>query len=57
MYLFAFSLGMTALGIFSGTLSVLPKAGPWMNWLKKASGLVLLAMSGWYTWLAWLAWG
>ena len=61
VYLFAFSLGMTALlvivGIFSGTLSVLPKAGPWMNWLKKASGLVLLAMSGWYTWLAWLAWG
>lgn len=58
LYLFAFSLGMTALlvgvGIFSGSVSVLPKAGPWMGWLKKASGLILLAMSAWYAWLAWL---
>ena len=61
LYLFSFSLGMTALlvvvGIFSGSLSVLPKAGPWMDWLKKASGVVLVAMSGWYAWHAWLAWG
>ncbi len=61
VYLFAFSLGMTALlvgvGIFSGSVSVLPKAGPWMGWLKKASGLILLAMSAWYVWLAWLALG
>jgi len=61
LYLFSFSLGMTALlvvvGIFSGSLSVLPKAGPWMGWLKKASGVVLVAMSGWYAWHAWLAWG
>ncbi len=61
LYLFAFSLGMTALlvvvGIFSGSLRVLPTAGPWMGWLKKASGLVLLAMSAWYAWQAWLVWG
>ena len=60
LYLFSFSLGMTALlvvvGIFSGSLSVLPKAGPWMGWLKKAAGIVLLAMSAWYVWHAWLAW-
>ena len=61
LYLFAFSLGMTALlvvvGIFSGSLRVLPTAGPWMGWLKKGSGLVLLAMSAWYVWQAWLVWG
>lgn len=61
LYLFSFSLGMTALlvvvGIFSGALAVLPKAGPWMNRLKKAAGIVLLAMSAWYAWHAWLAWG
>ena len=61
LYLFAFSLGMTALlvvvGIFSGSLRVLPTAGPWMGWLKKASGLVLLAMSAWYVWQTWLVWG
>ena len=61
LYLFAFSLGMTALlvvvGIFSGSLRVLPTAGPWMGWMKKASGLVLLAMSAWYAWQAWLVWG
>jgi thiol:disulfide interchange protein DsbD len=61
LYLFAFSLGMTALlvgvGIFLGSLRVLPTAGPWMGWLKKASGLVLLAMSAWYVWQAWLVWG
>jgi len=61
LYLFVFSLGMTALlvgvGIFSGSVSVLPKAGPWMGWLKKGAGLVLLAMAAWYGWHAWLAWG
>ncbi len=61
LYLFSFSLGMTALlvvvGIFSGSVSVLPKAGPWMGWLKRAAGIVLLAMSAWYAWHAWLAWG
>jgi thiol:disulfide interchange protein DsbD len=51
-YLFVFSLGMTALlvvvGLFSGTLSALPRAGAWMAWIKKGAGAVLLAMAEFY---------
>ncbi len=60
LYLFAFSLGMTALlvvvGVFSGTARFLPKAGRWTGVVKKLAGLVLLAMSAWYAWQAWLSW-
>jgi thiol:disulfide interchange protein DsbD len=52
VYLFVFSLGMTALlvavGIFSGAATLLPRAGPWMVWVKKAAGAVILAMAGYY---------
>src|SRR5881296_2220062 len=52
IYLFVFSLGMTALlavvGLFSGTLSALPRAGAWMAWIKKAAGAILLAMAEYY---------
>lgn len=52
VYLFVFSLGMTALlvavGLSSGTLAALPKSGPWMNWIKKGSGLVMLGMAEYY---------
>jgi len=52
VYLFIFSLGMTALlvvvGLFSGTLSSLPRAGVWMAWIKKAAGVVLLLMAEYY---------
>jgi cytochrome c-type biogenesis protein len=52
LYLFAFSLGMTALlagvGLFSGTLTALPRAGQWMVWIKKAGGVVLLVMAAYY---------
>jgi thiol:disulfide interchange protein DsbD len=52
IYLFVFSLGMTALlvvvGLFSGTLSALPRAGAWMSWIKKAAGVVLLLMAQYY---------
>ncbi|HEV8509015.1 MAG TPA: cytochrome c biogenesis protein CcdA [Gemmatimonadales bacterium] len=52
IYLFVFSLGMTALlvvvGLFSGTLSTLPRAGAWMSWIKKAAGVVLLLMAEYY---------
>lgn len=52
VYLFVFSLGMTALlvvvGLFSGTLSALPRAGAWMAWIKKAAGVVLLLMAQYY---------
>jgi thiol:disulfide interchange protein DsbD len=52
IYLFVFSLGMSAVlvvvGLFSGTLAALPKAGMWMNWIKKAGGVVLLLMAEYY---------
>ncbi|MFQ5704482.1 MAG: cytochrome c biogenesis protein CcdA [Gemmatimonadales bacterium] len=52
VYLFVFSLGMTALlaavGISSGMLAALPKSGLWMNWIKKAAGILMLAMAEYY---------
>ncbi len=47
--IFVFSLGMGAslllAGIFSGFLSSLPKAGAWMDRLKKAVGVVFLVVA------------
>jgi thiol:disulfide interchange protein DsbD len=52
VYLFVFSLGMTALlvaiGIFSGVLAALPKPGQWTVWVKRAAGVLLLAMAEYY---------
>jgi len=52
VYLFVFSLGMTALlvlvGLFSGSLKALPRAGAWMAWIKKVAGVVLLLMAQYY---------
>src|SRR5216110_1610867 len=52
VYLFIFSLGMTALlvvvGFFSGRIAALPRAGAWMAWIKKAAGVVLLLMAEYY---------
>jgi thiol:disulfide interchange protein DsbD len=52
VYLFVFSLGMTALlvvvGLSSGMLARLPRSGRWMVWIKRAAGLVLLAMAEYY---------
>jgi cytochrome c-type biogenesis protein len=52
VYLFAFSLGMTALlvaaGLFAGTLAALPRAGPWTQWIQRAAGVVILAMAEYY---------
>ena len=52
LYLFVFSLGMTAVlmlvGIFSGVLTKLPRPGAWMAWIKKAAGVVLLLMAEYY---------
>jgi len=52
LYLFVFSLGMTALliaiGISAGVLASLPKAGPWMAWIKKAAGVLLLGVAEYY---------
>jgi thiol:disulfide interchange protein DsbD len=52
LYLFAFSIGMTAVlaivGLFSGMLTALPKPGPWMTWIRRAAGGILLAMAEYY---------
>ena len=52
VYLFVFSLGMTAIlvavGLASGTLASLPRAGRWLAWIKQAGGVVLLAMAEYY---------
>lgn len=52
LYLFVFSLGMTAVlvavGLFSGTVAALPKPGPWMTWVKRGAGVVLLGAAEYY---------
>lgn len=52
VYLFVFSLGMTALvvavGLSSGTLAKLPRSGRWMSWIKKLGGLALLGTAEYY---------
>jgi thiol:disulfide interchange protein DsbD len=57
LYLFVFSLGMTALlvavGLSSGLLVALPKPGPWLAWVRRAGGVLLLAMAGFYLLQAW----
>ncbi|HEX7049711.1 MAG TPA: cytochrome c biogenesis protein CcdA [Longimicrobiales bacterium] len=60
IYLFVFSLGMTALlvvvGVFSGTLASLPHSGRWMVWVKRAAGLIMLAMAEYYLVQAGMVW-
>jgi thiol:disulfide interchange protein DsbD len=52
VYLFVFSLGMTALlvaiGLSSGFLSALPRAGRWTGWIKRGAGVLMLAMAEYY---------
>jgi cytochrome c-type biogenesis protein len=52
LYLFVFSLGMTALlvvvGLFSGSLATLPRAGVWMVVIKKGAGLIMLGVAEYY---------
>ena len=51
-YLFVFSLGMTAVlvvvGLAAGTVAALPRAGQWLVWIKRLSGLLMLAMAEYY---------
>jgi thiol:disulfide interchange protein DsbD len=60
LYLFVFSLGMTALlfvaGVSAGAASRLPRAGSWTGWVKKVSGVLILGMSLFYVYQAWLVW-
>ena len=52
VYLFVFSLGLTALlvgvGLSSGLLAALPASGRWMQWVKRAGGGLLLLMAEYY---------
>jgi len=52
VYLFVFSLGMCALlvlvGLFSGTVARLPRAGGWMVWVKRLFALIMLAVAEYY---------
>lgn len=52
VYLFVFSLGMTAIlvlvGLFSGTLAHLPRSGAWMVWVKRGAAVIMLAMAEYY---------
>ena len=52
LYLFVFSLGLSALlvgvGLFSGSLAALPRAGKWTLWIKRAGGVLLLLMAEYY---------
>ncbi|MBW3535212.1 MAG: sulfite exporter TauE/SafE family protein [Gemmatimonadetes bacterium] len=52
VYLFVFSLGMTALlvvvGLSSGALTALPRSGRWMVWVKRGAAVIMLAMAEYY---------
>lgn len=52
LYLLVFSLGLTALlvavGLFSGAVAALPRAGRWTLWVKRAGGVLILAMAEYY---------
>ena len=52
VYLFVFSLGMCTLlvvvGLSSGSLTRLPRAGIWMVWVKRVFALVMLAVAEYY---------
>jgi cytochrome c-type biogenesis protein len=52
LYLFVFSLGMCALlvvvGLSSGTIARLPRAGAWMVWVKRLFALVMIGAAEYY---------
>jgi len=52
IYLFVFSLGMCTIlvlvGLFSGTLARLPRAGEWMVWVKRVFALIMLGVAEYY---------
>lgn len=60
LYLFVFSIGMTAVliavGLSASTLAALPRSGRWMVWVKKAGGLIILGMAEFYFIKAGQAW-
>lgn len=52
LYLFTFSLGMTVIlvlvGLFSGAVTALPRAGRWMDWIRRTGGVILIGAGLYY---------
>lgn len=52
IYLFVFSLGMCTLlilvGLSAGSVVRLPRAGPWMVWVKRLFAAVMIGVAEWY---------
>jgi thiol:disulfide interchange protein DsbD len=52
IYLFVFSLGMCTIlvlvGLFSGTVARLPRAGEWMMWVKRIFAVIMLGVAEYY---------
>ena len=52
IYLFVFSLGMCTLlvvvGVSSGTIARLPRAGMWMVWVKRFFAIVMIGVAEYY---------
>ncbi|HXT16780.1 MAG TPA: cytochrome c biogenesis protein CcdA [Gemmatimonadaceae bacterium] len=52
LYLFVFSLGMCTLlvvvGLSSGAIARLPRAGMWMVWIKRVFALVMIGVAEYY---------
>ena len=52
VYLLSFSLGMCALlvavGLFSGTITRLPRAGAWMVWVKRFFAVIMIGVAEYY---------
>jgi cytochrome c-type biogenesis protein len=52
LYLWVFSFGMCALlvavGLSSGTLARLPRAGAWMLWIKRVFALLMIGVAEYY---------
>ena len=52
VYLFVFSIGMTALlivvGSFSGAVARLPRSGTWLVWVKRFAALIMLGVAEYY---------
>lgn len=52
VYLLSFSIGMCALlvavGLFSGTITRLPRAGAWMVWVKRIFAVIMIGVAEYY---------
>jgi len=54
LFTFAIGLGMLLLlvGIFSGLLAGMPRAGAWMKWIKNTFGIGMLLVGAWFLYKA-----